>query len=305
MNQRPYQGDRDLQLLQDFNAVAFSETSGCGYLHPGDIPHRLFNANKLFDPSEVMTIWEDERGVAAWVMIGPRHKGYDAQVRPDLRANGFEREVLQYADYRTVELMRQHHIEGDRIYTDVYQCDPVRSGFLLELGWELGSRSEYVLNRTKILQVENIVLPDGYRVRAVRDTSEAAKVAGVHAASFGSQWTADLYRKVMESPGYAPEREFVIEAPDGTFAAFTVTWHDPLNSTGYFEPVGTHQDHRRCGLGRAIVLYGMQQMAAAGMEFALVATDRDNIPAMELYKACGFKPWHVLDGYTKGLTGVD
>ena len=50
---------------------------------------------------------------------------------------------------------------------------------------------------------------------------------------------------------------------------------------------------------RAIVLYGMQQMAAAGMKFATVAHFGQNEAARALYQACGFKPWHMLDGYLK------
>jgi ribosomal protein S18 acetylase RimI-like enzyme len=106
----------------------------------------------------------------------------------------------------------------------------------------------------------------------------------------------------MASPGYAPEREFIIEAPDGTFAAFTVTWHDRLNRTGLFEPVGTHKDHTRRGLGRALVLYGMRQMAGVGLEFASVVNESNNEASRELYKACGFKPWHELDGYSKSVS---
>ena len=265
MNRRPYQGDSDLTLLQDFNAVAISETGGCGYLHPGDIPHHLFNGNKHFDPPEVMTIWEDDIGVAAWLLTGPRHKSYDAQVRPNLRGNGFEREVLAYADARTVEMMRQHSIAGDHIYDDAFQCDTVRARLLTELGWELDERSTYVLNRIKLEDVDEPSLPEGYRIRAVRGTEEAAAVAAVHLASFPrAGWTPELYRKVMESPGYTPEREYVVVASDGSFAAFTLTWHDHLNRTSLFEPIGTHKDYRRRGLGRAVVLYGMLQMAAAG-----------------------------------------
>jgi hypothetical protein len=47
--------------------------------------------------------------------------------------------------------------------------------------------------------------------------------AEIHNASFSPNWALELYRYVMESPGYAPERELVIQAPDGTFIAFTVT----------------------------------------------------------------------------------
>jgi ribosomal protein S18 acetylase RimI-like enzyme len=46
----------------------------------------------------------------------------------------------------------------------------------------------------------------------------------------------------------------------------------------------------------------LQQMAAAGMEFATVANFRDNEAASGLYRACGFKPWYALDDYAKPVT---
>lgn len=75
----------------------------------------------------------------------------------------------------------------------------------------------------------------------------------------------------MESPGYAPARELVIQTSDGFLLAFSVIWYDHLSRVGLFEPVGTHKDFRRRGFGLAIVLYGMQKIAAAGMKFATVA----------------------------------
>jgi len=299
MIRRPFTRETDLKLLQDFNATAIVVTDHCGYLHPGDIPHHLFNGNKDYDPAEVMTIWEDDRGVAAWLLVGPRHKSYDAQVRPDLRGNDFEREVLEYADNRTIDLMRQHDISGDCIYGDAFRGDTARVQLLSALGYEPDNELPYVLNRTEINSIVVPALPDGYSFRSANGIEDAAALADVHNASFGANWTPELYRRVMESPGYEPERELVIQAPDGTFAAFSVIWYDHLNRTGLFEPVGTNKDHKRRGFGRAIVLYGMQKMAAAGMKFATVAHFGKNEAAQGLYQACGFKPWHLLDGYKK------
>ena len=302
MKKRTYNGKADLKLLQDFNAAAIAVTDHCGYLHPGDIPHHLFNGNKHYDPTEITTIWEDDQGVAAWLLVGPRHKSYDAQVRPDLRGSDLEREVLEYADERTIELVRQYHIDTDCIYADAFQGDTARIELLLALGWQADSEAPYVLNRTEIGPIDVPALPDGYSFQSARGTQDAAALAQVHNAAFGGAgWTTELYRQVIESPGYAPEREMVIQSPDGSYVAFTIIWYDHLNRTGLFEPVGTHQDHRRRGFGRAIVFYGMQQMAAAGMEFATVAHFGDNEAARGLYQACGFRPWHLLDGYVKHL----
>lgn len=302
MEIRTYTGKVDLKLLQDFNAAAIAVTDHLGYLHPGDIPHHIYNGNKYYDPVEIMTIWEDDRGVAAWMMANPKFKCFDAQVRPDLRGDDFEREVLEVAYDRTAALMKQYQIDSSNIYADAFRGDHARNKLLLELGWEPDNEDPYVLNRTEINSNEVLTLPDGFSYRSAKGIEDAAALAEIHNAAFSPNWTPDLYRYVMESPGYDPRRELVIQAPDGTFVAFAVTWHDHLNRMGLFEPVGTHKDYRRHGFGRAIIMYGMQKMAAAGMIFATVAHFEDNEAAKGLYQACGFKPWHLLDGYIKQIS---
>lgn len=304
MQRRPYRGAEDLVRLQAFTATASAETDGCGYVHPGDIPHRLYNGNKYFDPAEVMTVWEDDDGVAAWVLVGPRHRAYDAEVRPDLRGGAFERDVLRYADARTVELMRRHGIEADRMTADAFRCDEVRRELLEELGWTPDDEPPYVINRARIADLSPPDIPDGYEIRPVAGVEEAASVAGLHGAAFpGAGWTTDLYRHVMESPGYDAGRELVAVASDGAFAAFAVTWYDDVNRTGLLEAVGTHPRHQQRGLGRAVVLFAARHMAAAGMEHAIVANFAANAASAALYRSAGFEPWHVLDPYAKPIDG--
>lgn len=299
MQHRPYQGAADIALLQAFNAAAIAQTSGCGYLHPGDIPHRLFNGNKYYAPAEVLTIWEDADGVAAWVVVSPRSRSFDAQVRPDRRGGEFERTVLQYAEAHTLELMQQYTIAGDQLFSEAYQCDTERVALLQEVGWVKEDEPPWVLNRAALVDLPEPTLPAGYTIRAARGVEEAAALAEVHAAAFGSTWTSALYRQVMESPGYAAEREFVVVTAAGAFAAFTVTWHDQLNRTGLFEPVGTHRDHQRRGLGKALLLTVMRQMAAVGLTHALVVNEGTNAASRNLYRACGFQPWYLLDNFVK------
>jgi mycothiol synthase len=307
MNKRKSTGEADLALLQAFNAAAIATTDHCGYLHPGDIPHHIYSGNKHYDPAELMTIWEDAQGVAAWVLANPSFKCFDAQVRPDLRGpvsrgSDLEREVLELAYERTVNMMKRHNIDSNFIYADAFQGDTARAELLTALGWEPDNETPYVLNRTEINSIEVPALPEGFLFRAARGIEDATALAAVHNAAFNpTNWTPELYRKVMESPGYAPERELVIQAPDGSFVAFAVTWYDHLNRTGLFEPVGTHRDYQRRGFGKALMLYGLQQMTAAGMKFASVAHFGDNEAARRLYQSCGFKPWHFQDGYKKEI----
>ncbi len=302
MQQRSYEGPRDLDLLQTFNSECIAAAGQCGYLHPGDVAHHLIYGNKYVDPADITTIWEDATGVAAWVMLGPRHMSYDAQVRHDLRGGEFEREVLQFADLRQAEIMKVHGVESDWLYGDAFRCDSARIELMGELGWVPDGDPPYVINRARIADLPNPKFPDGYTIRPASGLEEAAALAALHAAAFsGAVWTADQYRDVMKSPGYDPARELVAISPEGDFAAFAVTWHDPTNRTGLLEAVGTHTDHRQRGLGRAVVGYASHHMAAAGMEYATVANSSSNEASKALYASAGFEPWHYLDGYKKAL----
>lgn len=99
----------------------------------------------------------------------------------------------------------------------------------------------------------------------------------------------------MESPGYDPEREFLVEAADGALAAFCVTWPDRLNRTGYFEPVAVHPDYRRLGLGKVLMRAGMAAMQEWGMEWAEVMYEVDNPGSGKLYRGEGFEPlWRIV-----------
>jgi ribosomal protein S18 acetylase RimI-like enzyme len=262
----------------------------------------MFFGNKLFDPADLTTIWEDESGVAAWVLVHPTYRAYDIQVRPDLRGGAFEREVLMFADARLVDVMRTKGVESDVIVGDAFRCDLARITLLTDMGWTRDDDPPYIINRARITGIPEPEVPDGYTIRPVTGVEEVAAVTAVHQGAFpGAGWTEELYRHVMESPGYDAARELVAEAADCTFAAFAVTWYDELNRTGLMEGVGTHADHRQIGLGRAIVRFAAHHMAANGMEYATVANSESNTASSALYRSAGFEPWQVIDGYVKPI----
>src|SRR6185295_10084453 len=72
----------------------------------------------------------------------------------------------------------------------------------------------------------NANLPDGMRLRHVTEDDLEARVA-VHRASWlRSSWSMDTYRKIRASAVYDPELDIVLEASDGTFAAYCICWAD-------------------------------------------------------------------------------
>jgi ribosomal protein S18 acetylase RimI-like enzyme len=299
MKSRPYAGPADVAALQRFMAETWAASDGFGCLHPGDIPHHLFSGNKLFDPTEFCTIWEDDDGIAAFLLANATYKMNDLQIRPDLRTKDWVRELVVHGESELLTRMALHGIESDEIYADCDLEDTVLAGVLEDLGYVKSDDPPWVVNRADLTDLEDPEIPDGYTIRQVESLDEAGDLALVHSASFASTWTEDMYRTLMQTPGYAMEHEWVAIAADGEYAAFTVTWRDHLNRTGLFEPVGTHENHRRIGLGKALLLTVLHAMADEGLDYGIVCNSGTNPAAAGLYQSAGFRPWRFTNDWVK------
>jgi ribosomal protein S18 acetylase RimI-like enzyme len=150
--------------------------------------------------------------------------------------------------------------------------------------WKINSRS--------LDGVEEPVVPAGYRLTTMAEYDDYASRAAAHRSAFapGSRMTEDVYALVRGGWPYRPELDCVCLAPDGSVASFALAWLDERNATGELEPVGTHEDHRRLGLGRATNLFALERLRAAGAGTAVVAC-LGQAPAIacRLYAGVGFE----------------
>ena len=186
-----------------------------------------------------------------------------------------------------------------RVETDVWLTDPARAGLLRSLGWEDVGHPNYMTMRALgDLGVADI--GEEYEVRAVTGVAEAAALAEVHSAAFGSGLSTQEYESVMASVHYSPDRELVVEA-SGNLAGFCVYWLDDVNRVGLFEPLGTHPDHRRKRVGSALLAEGMRRMRDAGMEMAMVVFEGGNVGSGALYLGNGFTPVGEIRAWAKDI----
>lgn len=305
VKRRAFSGGADLAKLQRFTSLQIREHGRCGLMHPGDIPHRIYNALRRDDPHQLVHLWEDGTGaIAGWVLLDPRGAGLDPQISPGIRddAPGLELEINTWAEDELSKLMRARGSTATSIETDAFEDDMARVKTIEGLGWIAQDEEIVMLSRRSLSDLPEPELPPGYKIRTVRGVAEAGPVSELHAAGFGSSWTPELYRRVMESPGYDPAREFLVEAPDGQLAAFCVAWPDELNKTGLFEPVAVHPDHRRRHLGSAIMRAAMAAMVGWGMEWAEVMWETDNPGSGALYRSEGFEPIFKTVFYRKPIS---
>ncbi|MEU7133401.1 GNAT family N-acetyltransferase [Streptomyces sp. NPDC046261] len=134
-------------------------------------------------------------------------------------------------------------------------------------------------------------LPDGYAIRAQHDDADVAGRAAAHRAAFGStRITTERHARMRDAWPYRPELDLVVTSPAGDVVAYCQGWYDPVNAVGTFEPVGTHPDHRRLGLARAVCTAVLHAFARAGGRRAIVYSRGDAaypVPK-RLYESMGF-----------------
>ena len=147
------------------------------------------------------------------------------------------------------------------------------------------------VNSRDLADLDEPVLPDGYRFRTADDVGAEAAVRAHVAAWHPSSFTAAAFEGVRRTRPYRGDLHVLVEAPDGTPAATAVIWLDEPNRTAEFEPVGTHRDYRRRGLAGALLLHGMHRARQAGAARMIVTSlgAAAHPAARDLYYRLGFR----------------
>ncbi len=156
----------------------------------------------------------------------------------------------------------------------------------------LGDTGDWTqLNERDLTDVEQPVLPAGFRFRTADQAGPEAAVRAHVDAWVRSAYTAQSYEDVRQTAAYRGDLHVLVEAPDGTIASSTIMWLDEANKTVEFEPVGTHPHYRRLGLAEAMMLHGMQLARATGATHAtVVCMGAPGHPAARgLYYGLGFR----------------
>ncbi|GAA1267158.1 hypothetical protein Psi02_08920 [Planotetraspora silvatica] len=289
--------DADMPRLQETVAAWIAEAGRCGYDHIGELPHRIYENLRGRRPvGDLVHIWEDASGVAGLAVNLRFGCAFDVFTSPALRGTPAEYEMVRAA-YETTA----RHMAEDETYvlTDLFDCDTTRIDLLVRLGFEHFRTWDDVDERDLGDAITVSGVPDGFVLRRARP-GDADGLARARNHAFQDDWTGERYRtEVMRKPGYDPDREIVVEAPDGTIAAFTVYWTDDRNKIGHFEPVGTHRDFQRRGLARAVMSHAMVCMRDLGMTTVTVNHDAENLAARMLYASLGFEKKHETYGFRR------
>lgn len=284
----PYKDHQDLNAMLDLLAEGRKAQNSAYYVHRGDLQWWLFyiNTPQAAWQSNIHLLKENGR-LLEWVLLSMDAKAFDVYVTPGLRDTPREYELLAWTVAQMSTL--------DKVQTVwVAEDDAPRIRWLKENRFAAAEGHLILLKRDLSAPLDIPALPDGFALRSSRGTEEDARLrSSASYAAFGSSKPFADYclrtLRFMQSPVYVPEHEIFITAADGRVASFCIIWTDDLNKAGLFEPMGTHPDFQRKGLGKCLLFEGLRRLKSAGMDEASVCTESDNQAAIHLYESVGFR----------------
>lgn len=292
---RPFVGDEDVRAAAALLRARLLANPGAGGVHPGDL-----NWWYYYNPRQMpFFIAEDSAGqVLGWCVLDSAAGEFDFFGVPGPQQSAIESALL---DWCSDHLLQRDPARRSLSVCFTYTDDAPKRQFLEAQGYQA---SPFLAGFSQRLDaLPEPLLPPGFRFLEAMHADYAAERARAHAAAFAptSRMTPDYYRIFMQAIDYDPAFDVVVLAPDGRIAAYAMTWPDPASGIGEFEPVGTHPDFQRQGLGRAALLEGMRRLRACGHHEARVMAAAENTGNITFYGRAGFTRLHDVWMYTRML----
>ncbi len=114
-------------------------------------------------------------------------------------------------------------------------------------------------------------------------------------------WDRDRLRARLAEPWVDPDGILLHEGPDGTIDGFCWTRVHPGEgdrpATGEIFLIAVDPERHGTGLGRGVVLAGLDHLAERGLTVAVLYVEADNGAAIRLYERLGFRVDHREAAY--------
>ena len=288
---RPWQSAEDTNAIYALAALLPEEAIAAAAL-----PYQL-SSWAMDDPNNLL-LWTTPDGeLMAFALFQVPFAALYYGIHPSVDKVALEDEIFAWSKERAATLAKAtgkevtYSVWPAESYTDTH-ARLAAQGFARQEGYKVFF--DQPLDRA----IPAPTLPAGFSARPLAGVGEVEAATKLLCEGFNiDSVTVPWRRRILEQPGYRPELDIMIVAPDGRLAAFCLLWLHPNGHTGQIEPMATHPDFQRLGLGSAAIYTGLAEVAALGATRAVVGTSGSNFRSQGMYQGTGFRLHHRRIGY--------
>lgn len=213
--------------------------------------------------------------------------------------------VLIEFEYLAAEILNfienNCYSKGTTITTDANSEDELLNGILEQRGYTKTGNFRFngICDLSKIPL--NVPLSDEFSIRLTQKKDLVRRAALFGLATGGSGTTPENYERMMNSPSYCDAMDFVVEIHHSEIIAYCTIWDDPVSKIAILEPLACVAEHRRKGIMKSTLLYGMNILKERGTKYIYVGTGGKNVASQTLYKSVGFVERGIKSEWIKTL----
>lgn len=307
---RNYQDLADLVLMEEMLMQARQQTTDWQYAHIGELIFNYWQIAIHLNPTEFIRLWFCAGQLVGYATLG-EDPSFDFQVLPMFEWQGIEEEAISWAETRLADLRQvQSQQWSGKLVSGARRDNLQRQAFLERHGFRQGGEfSEVNMLGQLAGSIPAPEIPAGFELHSMDSFSDIHARAEVQRVVWSPWSVGELsdvdYSLLMSLPGYLPDLDIFITAPDGKVVSYVNGWIDPVNKIGDFGPVGAVKNYRRRGLTRAVLLECERRMQSYGMQRVAVSTNLTN-PAQKLYALVGCQPNNqYLEYIQQGLDDLE
>lgn len=280
---------RDMPRLLDFRRACTTPANIDDYPRLTDLHEILSGASAT--SQEQVALLEDEHGaIVAYGIVALNYCNLYFLIDSHAQTDKLASQIIAWGHARIKATGKCAVID-----TPCRDTNTERVVLLEQHGFVRSNEATLNMARSLVEPIPHPRFPAGFQLRLVRGEDEVDELVTLHQEAFGTQnMTREGRLSIMRNPEYIPELDLLLLAPDGTYTAFCYCSisreanEQSGRNEGEIAIIGTRPAYRKQGLGRAMLLSGLQCLKDHGIEMATLGTSSENGSAQSVYTSAGF-----------------
>ena len=250
---------------------------------------------------QATALWEDDGQLLAYALFAFPSTILVFQVHPATRGRGIETQILAWGIER-LHTAGERHSRRLSLWCRCHENEAERRALLEDAHFKPQPWRDLRMICSLDLPVPEATLPPGFVLRLGVTEEELEKYQDLHRAVFdGVSMNFDYH----QSRAYQPDLDLIAVSPDGTFTAFClcrlklVADSSGEYAVGEIGVIGTRTEYQKRGLGRALLLSGIQRLKERGGKSVFLETEDGETAALRLFMSAGFRTVSAWHWFTK------